>query len=120
MADDMQYSFAYTHYLLEKRDEITAMDIFAMTDGDSSDDLDMYEVKELLLKLHLESNLRSSTNMLNLLVQEFNSCKSETQTFLDVLLLPFRWRMSKKQFFSCPKILEFLKHIRGKKNLKPQ
>merc|ERR1712106_88737 len=79
---------------------------------------DMKELKELLLRLHMESNLGGSTTMLNSLVQELNSCKSETQTMLDILLLPFRWRLRKKQFFSCPNILEFLKHIRGKKKFK--
>jgi len=120
MADDMQYSFSYTHYLLEKRNEVTAMDIFTKTDTDKSDDLNMNELKELLINVNLQSNIKSSTKMLNLLVQEVNLCKSQTQSLVDILLMPFWWSLSKKQFFSCYKLLDLLKQIRGKKTFRAQ
>ena len=86
-----------------------------MIDVDNSEDLDMNELKDLLIKLQMESNLKTSSSMVNSLVQELNLCKKETQTFVDILLLPFKWTLSKKQFFSCQKVLDLLKHIRGKK-----
>ena len=91
------------------------MDVFAMIDADKSGDLDMGELKDLLIKLQMESNLKSSSNMVNSLVQELNSCKKETQTLVDMLLLPFKWTLNKKQFFSCQKVLDLLKHVKGKR-----
>ena len=74
-----------------------AEEVFAIIDQDRSGHLDLGEFTNFVRMVQMKSDYKTSYESLNNFVNEINKCKSETQSLWDFILLPFRWKISKKK-----------------------